>query len=59
MVSRGRLLGLLVLVILVAWYAAYSSPGSLSHAWLSGLCFRERAPSICYPAAWSDEARND
>ncbi len=49
MVSRGRMFGLLVLVILVAWYAAYTSPGSLSHAWLSGMCFRQHAPSICYP----------
>jgi hypothetical protein len=49
MLSRGRMFGLLVLVILVVWYAAYTSPGSLSHAWLSGLCFRQHAPSICYP----------
>lgn len=59
MFSRGRLLGLLGLVILVVWYAAYTSPGSFSHAWLSGQCFKENAPSLCYPASWSNGVRDD
>ena len=59
MFSRGRMLGLLGLGILVVWYAAYTSPGSLSHAWLSGQCFKQNAPSLCYPASWSNEDGDD
>ena len=47
--SPTRIVFSLALVLLLAGYAIYSSPGGYAHAWLSGACFRKYAPLVCHP----------
>ena len=45
--SQTRLFFAVALVALVAVYAAYSSPGSMLNAWITGRCFSKDAPNVC------------
>jgi len=45
--SQTRLFFAVALVVLVGIYAAYTSPGSMLNAWLTGQCFAKDAPNVC------------
>ena len=45
--SQTRLFFAVALVALVAVYAAYTSPGSMLNAWITGQCFGKDAPNVC------------
>jgi hypothetical protein len=46
--SQTRLFFAVALIALVAVYAAYTSPGSMLNAWLTGQCFAKGAPNVCH-----------
>jgi hypothetical protein len=43
--------GLFILVILIADFAVYTSPGSYAYAFLAGKCSHDPMPSICHTMA--------
>ena len=45
--SQTRLFFTVALAALVSVYAAYTSPGSMLHAWVTGRCFGQDAPNVC------------
>lgn len=45
--SHTRLFFAAVLAVVVAIYAAYTSPGSMLNAWITGRCFGKDAPNVC------------
>ena len=45
--SQTRLFFAVALVVLVGIYAAYTSPGSMLNAWVTGQCFAKDAPNVC------------
>lgn len=47
MISQTRVLYLVLLLLVVIGYAAYTSPGSRLSLMLSGACFRTHAPAEC------------
>lgn len=51
--SQTRLFFAVALVALVGVYAAYTSPGSMMNAWITGRCFARDAPNVC---RWHEEA---
>ena len=46
--SHTRLFFTVALAALVAVYAAYTSPGSMLNAWVTGQCFVRDAPNVCH-----------
>ena len=45
--SHTRLFFAVALVALVCVYAAYTSPGSMLNAWVTGQCFAKTEPNVC------------
>ena len=46
--SHTRLFLAMSLILLVAAYAAYTSPGSMLNAWVTGQCFAKTTPNVCH-----------
>ena len=46
--SQTRLFFTVALVALGGVYAAYTSPGSMLNAWITGQCFSHDAPNVCH-----------
>ena len=47
MIPKWQMAGLFILVILLAGFAIFNSPGSYAHAFLTGQCSREPMPDVC------------
>ena len=45
--SQTRWFFAVALVALVGVYAAYTSPGSMLNAWVTGRCFGHATPNVC------------
>lgn len=47
MIPKWQMAGLFILVALLAGFAAYTSPGSYAHAFLTGQCSQDPMPAVC------------
>ncbi len=45
--SRFRVIGLAILVLLMLGLYAYTTPDGMAHAYLTGRCFKQPLPSRC------------
>jgi hypothetical protein len=45
--SRFRIVGLLVCVAVIGCFYAYTTPGSIAHAYITGQCFKNPLPNAC------------
>ena len=52
--SQTRWFFAMALVVLVGVYAAYTSPGSMLNAWVTGQCFGKEKPNVC---RWPEKTR--
>ncbi len=48
MMLRTRIVAFVVLALILAAFAVYTSPTSAAYAWASGKCFRASAPPACH-----------
>ena len=46
--TRTRIIAFVVLALILAGFAVYTSPTSAAYAWASGKCFRALAPPVCH-----------
>lgn len=45
--SRFRIIGLVVFVLLIVGFYAYTTPHSIAHAYITGQCFKTPLPNPC------------
>lgn len=45
--SRFRIIGLVFFVLLIVGFYAYTTPGSIAHAYITGECFKSPLPNSC------------
>lgn len=45
--SRFRIIGLAVFVLLILGFYAYTTPGTIAHAYITGRCFKTPLPNRC------------
>ena len=45
--SRFRIVGLVLFVLLILGFYAYTTPDSIGHAYITGRCFRSPQPNVC------------
>ncbi|HKD47427.1 MAG TPA: hypothetical protein VKB67_07055 [Rhizomicrobium sp.] len=49
--SRFRVIGVVLFVLLILGFYAYTTPGSIAHAYITGQCFKSPLPNACrFPA---------
>jgi hypothetical protein len=45
--SRFRIIGLVIFVVLILGFYAYTTPDSIAHAYVTGQCFKTPLPNPC------------
>jgi len=45
--SRFRMIGIVVFLLLILGFYAYTTPDSIAHAYLTGQCFKSPLPNPC------------
>ena len=45
--SRFRIIGFLILVVVMLGFYAYTTPDSIAHAYVTGQCFKTPLPNPC------------
>lgn len=45
--SRFRVIGLVIFALLILAFYAYTTPGSIAHAYITGRCFTRPLPNAC------------
>ena len=45
--SRFRIVGLVIFILLILGFYAYTTPGSIGHAYITGRCFKTPLPKAC------------
>jgi len=46
-ISRFRVIGTVIFVLLILGFYAYTTPDSIGHAYITGKCFRTPLPNAC------------
>lgn len=45
--SRFRIIGLVIFAVLIGCFYAYTTPGTMAHAYITGQCFKSPLPNPC------------